>query len=74
MTNIYEFSVLLIFILAVIVFVILFFISAPYGKFLRRGWGPAIKSKWAWMIMEFPSPALMLILFIISEQEKLCPV
>ncbi len=67
MTNLYFFSVATIFILAAAVFVLLFYISAPYGKFLRKGWGPAIKSKWAWMIMEFPSPALMVLFFITSD-------
>jgi 3-oxo-5-alpha-steroid 4-dehydrogenase 1 len=71
MIHIYEFSVLLIFILAVIVFVILFFVSAPYGKFRRKGWGPEVKSKWAWMIMEFPSPALILYFFITSDRKNI---
>ncbi len=71
MTLVYNFSIILILIFALIVFLLLFFISAPYGKFLRKGWGPAIKSKWAWMIMEFPSPALILICFIISDQKNL---
>lgn len=40
-----------IFISAVLVFILLLFISAPYGKFLRKGWGEKIRSKWAWMLM-----------------------
>ncbi len=66
MELIYKYSVILIFALAAIVFILLFFISAPYGKFLRSGWGPVIKTKWAWMIMEFPSPALMILFFLLS--------
>lgn len=62
----YKFSLILIFALAVIVLVLLIFIPAPYGKFLRKGWGPVIKTKWAWMIMEFPSPALMILFFLLS--------
>jgi steroid 5-alpha reductase family enzyme len=71
MNNLYKYSILLIFTFAVIVFVLLFSISAPYGKFSRKGWGPAIKSKWAWMIMEFPSPALMFMFFITSDKKSL---
>jgi len=71
MGNIYNYSILLIFAFSLIVFAILFFISAPYGKFSRKGWGPVIKSKWAWMLMEFASPSLMLIFFIISDNKSL---
>lgn len=69
MNILYKYSIILIFSFALIVFVLLFFISAPYGKFSRKGWGPSIKSKWAWMIMEFPSPFLMTIFFITSDNK-----
>ena len=71
MNILYKYSIILIFSFALIVFVLLFFISAPYGKFSRKGWGPSIKSKWAWMIMEFPSPFLMTIFFITSDTKTL---
>jgi hypothetical protein len=60
----YNFSVITILGLAVLVFFLLFNITAPYGKFLRKGWGPSVRSKWAWMIMEAPSPVLMAFFFI----------
>ena len=69
MTGIYNFSLLILFISAVLVFIILFFISAPYGKFMRKGWGPSVKSKWAWMIMELPSPVLMTYFFMSSRHK-----
>jgi protein-S-isoprenylcysteine O-methyltransferase Ste14 len=56
------------------VFILLFFISAPYGKFRRKGWGPAIKSKWAWLLMELPSPLLMIVFFLISEPKNLVKI
>ena len=71
MIGLYKISLILIFCFAAVVFILLFFISAPYGKFSRKGWGPSIKSKWAWMVMEFPSPALMFIFFIISDSRNL---
>ena len=71
MNLLYKYSIILIFSFAVIVFVLLFFISAPYGKFSRKGWGPSIKSKWAWLIMEFPSPFLMTIFFITADTKTL---
>jgi hypothetical protein len=71
MNNLYVFSNILILSLAGIVFLLLFYISAPYGKFLRKGWGPSVRSKWAWMIMETPSPLLMLYFFLSSGQKIL---
>ena len=71
MSTVYNFSVILVLCLAVLVFILLFFISAPYGKFLRKGWGPSVRSKWAWMIMEAPSPLLMTILFLTSCQKNM---
>lgn len=50
---------------AIMVFVTLFFVSAPYGKHNRKGWGPALNSKWAWMSMEFPAFAVMIILYVL---------
>jgi len=67
----YNISLILIFSFAVIIFVLLFYISAPYGKFRRKGWGPVIKAKWAWMVMEFPSPALITLLFITSSLKNI---
>ena len=40
MKDIYRIFLISVFGFAVIVFVLLFYISAPYGKFLRKGWGP----------------------------------
>jgi hypothetical protein len=71
MNAIYNFSVLFILSLAGIVFLLLFYIPAPYGKFLRRGWGPSLRSKWAWMIMEAPSPLLMVFFFLTSANKNL---
>ena len=67
MNLLYKYSIILIFSFALIVFILLFFISAPYGKFSRKGWGPSIKSKWAWMIMEFPSPFLITVFFVTAD-------
>jgi len=74
MIAIYNFSIVLILGLAGIIFLLLFFISAPYGKFLRKGWGPSVRSKWAWMIMEAPSPVLMAFFFLITDQKSISQV
>jgi protein-S-isoprenylcysteine O-methyltransferase Ste14 len=71
MFHLYQLSIILIFGFAAVVFILLFFVSAPYGKFQRKGWGPSIKTKWAWMSMEFPSTALMVWLFISTPHKTL---
>ncbi len=41
--------------IAAVTFVLLFRISAPYGRHLRSGWGPTVPARWAWMVMESPA-------------------
>ncbi|MFN8240521.1 MAG: DUF1295 domain-containing protein [Bacteroidales bacterium] len=71
MSELYRVSLHTIFIAAALVFVLLFFVSAPYGKFTRQGWGPSVRAKWAWMLMEFPSPFLMTLFFFLSDEKNL---
>ena len=40
-------------------FVALFFFAAPYGRYLRKGWGPSINDKLAWVVMEAASPLIL---------------
>ncbi len=42
----------------------LLFLSAPYGRFARSGWGPVLPASWGWFLMELPSLAVPPILFI----------
>ncbi|MBB6479173.1 DUF1295 domain-containing protein [Spirochaeta isovalerica] len=54
-------------ILAPVVFILLFFITAPYGRFDRRGWGPVLSSRTAWMLMESPSLVLPVLMALRSS-------
>ncbi|MFO0596872.1 MAG: DUF1295 domain-containing protein [Myxococcaceae bacterium] len=40
---------------ALIVFPTLFFITAPYGRHFRPGWGPSLGARLGWLVMEAPS-------------------
>jgi len=56
--------------LAVVTFVALFFVTAPYGRFTRGGWGPRLGARWGWILMESPSLIAMVVLFAIGDQRS----
>jgi len=53
--------------LAVLVFYILFRVSAPYGRHNRKGWGPVIPNRWGWFLMESPTVFLMIYFFLSAD-------
>lgn len=54
--------------LAAIVFVLLFFIAAPHGRYVRKGWGATINNKMGWIIMESTSSLLFALFFILGNR------
>lgn len=42
--------------LALITFVSLFFVTAPFGRHTSKSWGPMINARLGWILMELPSP------------------
>jgi protein-S-isoprenylcysteine O-methyltransferase Ste14 len=54
-------------VLAAAVFVLLFFVTAPYGRHTRKGWGWTIGNKPGWVIMESASAVLFAFFFIIGD-------
>jgi 3-oxo-5-alpha-steroid 4-dehydrogenase 1 len=54
--------------LAGAIFATLFFITAPYGRHARRGWGPTVGARFAWMLMEFPSWGTLTLLLLLRER------
>ncbi|OGO32192.1 MAG: hypothetical protein A2Z29_00135 [Chloroflexi bacterium RBG_16_56_11] len=63
------FNVLLVgwFVLASAVFVALFFIVAPYGRHVRRGWGSALNNRLGWLVMEAPAPIVFAACFSLGS-------
>ena len=54
--------------LAPLVCAVLLYIKAPYGRHIRRGWGPVLDNSLGWFIMESPAVLVFgLILLFFSE-------
>jgi len=48
------------------VFVALFFVTAPYGRYARRGWGPTLPARWGWLAMEAPAALVFAAGFVVG--------
>jgi protein-S-isoprenylcysteine O-methyltransferase Ste14 len=57
-SGLYRDLVLLEFALAVVTFVALRRVDAPYGRYSRTGWGPTVPARVGWLVMESPAPLL----------------
>ena len=56
-------------ILAVVVFISLFFVDAGYGKFYTKKWGPAVGNRLGWILMESPVFIAMLCFCLFSDRK-----
>jgi 3-oxo-5-alpha-steroid 4-dehydrogenase 1 len=54
--------------LAAVTFIALFFVTAPYGRFTRGGWGPRISPRWGWVLMESPSLITFVVFYLLGDQ------
>jgi len=57
-------------VLAVAVFVSLYFVDAGYGKFYAPKWGPALDNRLGWILMEAPVFVVMLLLWWWSDRRE----
>lgn len=60
--------------MAAIVFPLLLFVTAPYGRHTRKGWGPRLNDTLGWVIMEAPAPILFGLFFILSDRMSSAPL
>lgn len=72
MTEVAFLSGLLIgwFALSAVVFVALFVVSAPYGRHVRRGWGPTVPDRAGWVLMEAPAALGFAALFVLTRSQR----
>jgi protein-S-isoprenylcysteine O-methyltransferase Ste14 len=66
--QVYYWLVAIWFTVAAAVFLTLFFITAPYGRHTRKGWGPTIDNALGWAVMEAPSAILFALFFLAGER------
>jgi hypothetical protein len=55
---------------AVIIFIVLLFVTAPYGRHSKRTWGVTIPDRLGWFLMEIPGPVIYLLLVITGSGPK----
>lgn len=60
--------------LAVLLFPVQLFITAPYGRHTRRGWGAMIDNRLGWVLMEIVSPLVFGYLFLSGDNVKTAPM
>lgn len=56
--------------LALIVFFVLLFVKAPYGRHSSGKWGITISNRWGWFLMEIPALLIFLVFFINGKVGK----
>ena len=70
----YAYALSFVVLFGAVSFVVLLFISAPYGRHVRDGWGPVMPARLAWVLMEAPSPIGCAYVFVrFAGYERLVP-
>jgi len=63
----YRILLIALFGISAVVFALLSFVSAPYGRHGRKGWGAGISARWGWVIMETPAAGVIAVCFAVGE-------
>ena len=71
MLSLHAYNLLLVVmaVMAVVVFISLFFVDAGYGKFYQPKWGPSVGNRLGWVLMEAPVFIAMLLLWYFSDRK-----
>jgi steroid 5-alpha-reductase/3-oxo-5-alpha-steroid 4-dehydrogenase 1 len=56
--------------LAIFTFASLLFVTAPYGRHARAGWGPTVSAKLGWVLMECPAVLLWAAVFFTGPHAR----
>lgn len=66
-STLFSWLVILYFIASGAVFLLLLFVTAPYGRHARSGWGAAVSSRLGWVLMESPSVFLFAAVYAMGD-------
>jgi hypothetical protein len=66
--SIFPYAITAWLLLAPAIFILLFFVTAPYGRSARKGWGPVMDARWAWFLMETPSWLNLTVCLLVRER------
>ena len=61
------------FVLSGLIFVLLYFIPAPYGRLAKNGWGPSLPDRLGWMVMEAPAAIGFALFFASGKYQRSLP-
>lgn len=67
--HVFQLFLIVMALVAIIVFISLFFVDAGYGKFYQPKWGPSIGNRLGWVLMEAPVFVAMLLLWWFSDRK-----
>jgi protein-S-isoprenylcysteine O-methyltransferase Ste14 len=59
-------SLLVLFSASPVVFAALMFLPAPYGRYPTAGWGPTVRARLGWALMELPSFAIIALTVLLA--------
>lgn len=62
------------FVLAAVIFVALLFFVAPYGRHVRKGWGPTLSNTRGWIVMEAAAPIAFAVCYALGNDFSLTAV
>ena len=68
--QVHNYLVLTMFALAVPTFMALLWMTAPYGRHLRPGWGPTVPVRVGWVVMESPSILLFAAVYWMGDHAQ----
>jgi len=66
--QLHTYLVQAVFAMAALTLMLLLWVTAPYGRHIRSGWGPTVPARVGWIIMESPATVLFAAVFFAGDR------